>query len=261
MHEDRFYTGVSDMYDEIFPFSQDQLEFVLEHMQHPESARILEVGCGTGSLTSALTASCGTVAGVDLNEAMIRKAQEKQRGNGRKADYRKLDMRELSRNFPHRYFDAVVSFGNTLVHLSDQDEILNVLKEMKLLLKPAGALMLQIINYDRILDQGISELPTIENENIRFERRYVFLDADDREIEPLVSRSPDEVNRIRFRSRLTVKASGFTSDQEVRLYPLRKRDFAEMLLSAGFADLKWYGGFNCSPLHDESLPLIVSARA
>jgi len=240
-----FYTAVSQLYDHIFPFSPAQLQFVLEHIQHPETARVLEVGCGTGSLTAALTESCGKVTGIDLSEAMIRKAEEKQIGSSRKAEYVMLNMKELRQTFPGQFFDAVLSFGNTLVHLADPDEILNVLKQIKQLLEPGGTLMLQIINYDRILDHGITKLPTIENEKIRFERRYALTSS----------------HHIRFSSRLTEKSSGRTGDQEVLLYPLRKTDLADMLPAAGFVDAAWYGGFDFSPLKEDSVPLIVSAKA
>ncbi len=69
--------------------------------------RILDVGCGTGNLTSEIAALCGHVTGVDASPQMIEQA----RLNYPQIDFRLADVRELP--FEGEY-DAV--FSNAVLH-------------------------------------------------------------------------------------------------------------------------------------------------
>ena len=85
---------------------------------------------------------------------------------------REMDMLRLKFNFPEKYFDAVICFGNTLVHLDSITQIRDFLQQCAHLLKNDGILFLQILNYHYILSQKVDELPLIDNDQIRFERYY-----------------------------------------------------------------------------------------
>jgi hypothetical protein len=65
--------------------------------------------------------------------------------------------------------------GNVLPHLEGPKAILEALKRVAAGLRPQGKRLLQIINYDRILDQRIPGLPTITAEGgYEFRREYLF---------------------------------------------------------------------------------------
>ena len=61
-----------------------------------------------------------------------------------------LDIDKLNKKF-----DLIFCIGNSMVHLNDNEEILRFLRNCKKSLKVGGYLLLQIVNYDRILVKNI----------------------------------------------------------------------------------------------------------
>ncbi len=239
-----FYQSIAPYYDYIFPPSEAQLAFVKKETGELENQRILEAGCGTGNLARMLVRQGAQVEGVDLDDEMIRKAQEQSAGM-ENLNFRQLDILNIDETWPASAFNSIVSFGNTLVHLPGLPEIASFFEKVRYLLKPEGQFLVQIINYDRILDQQIERLPTIENEHIRFERYYDFV---------------EDGTRIDFRTLLTVKETGDTLHNVVRLFPVRRAQLIRALQNAGFSDIRFRGNFQGDPLTDDSVPLIFAAR-
>jgi len=62
-------------YDEKHPFISEYGKDLLSFLPTKSEQKILDIGCGTGTLTSQL-ASFGEVLGIDGSEEMIRQAQE-----------------------------------------------------------------------------------------------------------------------------------------------------------------------------------------
>ncbi|MGM0375457.1 MAG: methyltransferase domain-containing protein [Bacteroidota bacterium] len=240
-----FYQSIAPYYDYIFPPSEAQLAFVKDETGGLENKRILEAGCGTGNLARMLASRGAYVEGIDLDDEMVRKAREKSAGM-HNVQFRQLDILHIDDVWPASYFNTIVSLGNTLVHLSGVPEITSFFEKVHQLLKPGGQLLVQVIHYDRILEQEIEGLPTIENEQIRFERHYDFVES---------------AASIDFRTVLTVKATGEEFHNVVRLFPVRREQLVRALKNAGFSDVHFQGNFKGDPLSGNSVPLIFSARS
>lgn len=238
-----FYQSIADYYDFIFPPSVKQREFIEHELGGIDGKTILEAGCGTGNLAYLLAEKGASVTGIDLDREMVLKAEEKKSSNS-SVVFENLNILRMNQRFSGRLFDGVVSFGNTIVHLKDVGEVKQFLQNSLDALKPGGKLMVQIINYDRILNEGINFLPTIENERITFERFYDFDESDD---------------RIVFKTALTVKESGLVINNQVKLLPLRKGEMESLMKEVGFKDLQFQGSFDRDPLAEKSVPLILSA--
>ena len=182
--EMEFYSSITDYYDFIFPFKQVQLDFVRVSLESSGAGRpaygnpaVLDIGCATGSLAIGLAREGFSVTAADFDESMIAAARIRA---ARELDpssdirFRQLDMREIGTVFRDCGFDALICFGNTLVHLTETDEISDFLRQTAAVLGPRGIFMMQIINYDRILDRNIDGLASIENDQVRFERCYEY---------------------------------------------------------------------------------------
>ena len=234
-----FYEALSRYYDEIFPVVPEDMAFVNQALASAE--QVLDIGCGTGNKTALLAASGRTVLGIDADAGMIGRAAAQNTAPG--LTYEVLDMRLLDGRFPAGVFDGVVCLGNTLVHLPGLEAITGLLQTTARLLSRDGVLVLQILNYDRILDKPVRTLPTLESERARFERRY----------------EPDGP-LLRFRTRLHSKESGECFDNDVPLYPLRRAELDAALGACGFGGAAWYGGFNGEPYDGNSLPALVVCR-
>lgn len=112
-------------------------EAYLDAMDLPQTARVLEVGCGTGVVSRAIASRdgfAGTVMGVDQSQDFIAVAQTlaANEGVGDRVQFAVGDAHKL--DLPSARFDAAVA--HTLVsHVRDP---LAVLKEMARVVRPDG---------------------------------------------------------------------------------------------------------------------------
>jgi glycine/sarcosine N-methyltransferase len=240
-----FYESISPYYDDIFPLNPAQVNFILESLDSG-NIKLLDVGCGTGSLSIALSHHFLEVYGIDPDDEMLKLAEGKAGSKHPNLSLHPYGMLDLERMYEAGWFDAVLCFGNTLVHLASEEEVLKFLKQARTVLKPGGKLLMQIINYDRIFRESIRGLPTIENEQIRFVRNYHY---------------PANEAIIDFETILTVKSSGQEIRNSIKLFPISRKVLEEMLVRAGFTDIEFFGNFKRDALQEESIPLVLEARS
>ncbi len=239
-----FYASISDYYDLIFPEDPATVRFLAQRA--PEGGRVLDVACGTGTHALALARAGRTVTGVDLDRAMIEHARRK--SGSLPVRFLVGDMQRLRKEVEGP-FELVYCVGNSIVHLSDDGAIRRALEEFCLLLLPGGTVVVQILNYDRILARGLTELPTIEPREggLRFIRRYSFRPGEE---------------AVSFHTELLVNGAGGQRRivNEVPLRILKAEALQELARQAGFRELRLYGSFTGGPLTPESFPLILEGR-
>lgn len=242
-----FYQSISSYYDTIFPLNSAQIEFIRKSVaSSDQSLRLLDAGCATGSLAIELAQHGDEVWAFDFDEEMILLAKQKKKQSGLSnfPVITQLDMRRMGKHYLPHHFDAVFCFGNTLVHLLNDADILSFLRGAFNILRNEGKLLIQILNYDFILSENIKRLPLIDNNFIRFDRNYSY---------------PFESGLIDFNTRLTIKQSGAQIENTVPLNPLRKNHLEQLLSDVGFGNISFYGGFDAGALQPTSLPLIAVA--
>lgn len=103
---------------------------------HDEIAgrRVLEIGCGAGTITRELLAAGGTVVGVDVSAAMVEYCRSAFPG----ATFLVGDMRDLSAHERGSY-DVVVA-GANVIDIAGRDERPHVLEELRRVLAAEGLL-------------------------------------------------------------------------------------------------------------------------
>lgn len=239
-----FYTSLAPHYQHIFPFNPAQIEFLKQVLPY-NGARVLDVGCATGELSFALTHFGFPTWAFDFDDQMIQIAQKTKQEDSMFPVFEHLDMRLIDERFPESYFDTIICFGNTLVHLLNDNDIRKFIQTAFKILSPEGKLTVQILNYNYILDNGIKSLPLIDNEHISFERNYEY---------------GDESGLIDFNTKLTVKSTGQCIEHSVKLNPIRQNKLQELLEEAGFNSIEFFGSFRAEPLTPTCLPLIVTCR-
>lgn len=238
-----FYEEIAEYYDHIFPFNRTQIQFVKGSLKEPyQNKRILDIGCGTGDLAITLSEAGFTVTGMDSDPVMLQKAVDKMTDSS--VTFTRMDMRGIGDYCNPSTFDAVLCFGNTLVHLASIQEIERLCKDVKHILKQNGKFLLQILNYNHILDHNIRSLPLIDNQFITFERTYDYNTGK---------------NLITFKTTLTVKETSKKITNKVYLFPIRKDELYLSLRNSGFSDISFYCDFDRSMLKADSLPLVVEA--
>ena len=236
-----FYTSIAKYYQHIFPFNPSQVDF-LRYVLPYNGAKVLDVGCAIGDLSFALTHFGFPTWAFDFDPQMIEIAQNAKQEDSMFPVFEQLDMRLIDERYPESYFNTVICFGNTLVHLLTDDDILRFLQATFKVLAPERKLTIQILNYQYIIDQKIQSLPLIDNEHIRFERNYRFTESS---------------GLIDFDTKLTVKSTNMEIANSVKLYAFRQNKLQELLVEAGFQSIEFFGNFGRQPLTETSLPLVV----
>lgn len=237
-----FYTSIAPHYPNIFPFNPAQIEF-LKHVLPYNGARVLDVGCATGDLAFALTHFGFPTWAFDFDEQMVQIAKKTKSEEAMFPVFEQLDMRQTGERFPEAYFDTIICFGNTLVHLLGDDDIRQFFLSAFKVLSPEGKLTIQILNYQHIIENQVKSLPLIDNEHIRFERNYEF---------------GNEPDLIDFNTKLTVKSTGQELINSTKLNAIRQDKLQKLLEEAGFSAIEFFGSFNREPLTATSLSLVLS---
>ncbi len=222
-----FYQQISKYYDLIFPAGDEQVKFLKEVAGNPPKA-VLDVACGTGEYSVGLAEQGYQVTAVDRDAKMLEGLKEKVKAKGCALDYLEADMSDMDKKLSSK-FNLVFCIGNSLVHLENMQQIKEFLKKARNMLENDGSLVLQIINFDRIILREIKSLPTIENKTagLSFERIYDYQKQN---------------NAILFKTKLNVEGRSF--ENQVSLYPLRQDELTEALYEAGFKKMKLFGDFN-----------------
>lgn len=240
--QNQFYTSISKYYSEIFPYNPMQLQFVKNGVGDLNKKQILDIGCATGELAFRIAENCADVIGIDLNEDLLRQAKRDKIHSRLK--FQTGNMIELENDFQPHQFDAVLCFGNTLVHLPTTDLIGKMLKGVFSVLKPGGKFLMQILNYDYILEDQVTELPLIETDNIKFVRKY-----------KIEKNSP----LIRFQTDLHIKKEDKIISNETSLLVLKSAELTHLLKSAGFKEIELFSNFKKDSFGGKHLPLVISA--
>ncbi len=224
-----FYDALAPDYDTMTGF---QKRFVQEKpffrlLTQKYKIRVaLDAGCGTG-FHSLMLAQLGVqMTGVDVSAAMIREARRHAKELSLPVHFIEARNAELRKEFDSR-FDMVLSLGNTTAHLLSDDDLLATLDSFHAILKPKGLLLLQNLNYDRILAQKERIQSIKEIGGTTFVRFYDYAD-----------------NLISFNI-LTIGHEGGIVQQSMRttqLRPLPSSHIVALLRQSNFDNIRLFGG-------------------
>ena len=139
-HESKLYSEFAPLYDKIFgKIFYSRLESVIEELDIPPGAKVLEVGAGTGTSFPAYPRHC-QVTGIDLAPDMLARAQRKIRENGW-THLTVIEMNALDLDFPDSSFDYVMAFHVVTV----VPDPVRMIAEAKRVCKPGGKIV--IVNH------------------------------------------------------------------------------------------------------------------
>lgn len=117
--------------------AQYVVPFLQEKGIDPKNLFALDIGCGPGRLTRALSTIFGRVVGVDISKEMIRQA----RISNRSLDFIEAEANALP--FLGTYFHFVFSFI-TFQHFQSKTYSIEAFKEVYRVLKPGGYALIQV---------------------------------------------------------------------------------------------------------------------
>jgi len=238
----------ADTYDLLSP-PEARLPREREFLLHWAGAgvRVLELACGPGAHAHAL-AGAGVpgrrVLATDLSPAMVQKAAQTYKVHG--LEYRMADMLAP----PEGPFDRVFILGNSLNLLPDEARVGEALAALRRVMAPGASLLLQGLNPAA----AGALLP-----------KQVVKTARREGVEILVVKS-----LVPHQGRRALTLSSFQVDGGKRwesasetaiLLDLGAARLGDLLGSAGFERLEWYGGMDRSPfVEPQSVDWVVVAQ-
>ena len=174
-----FYNQAASYYDIMTRFSKRQNRergWIRQWRDKYHFNSALDAGCGTGSTALALSAEGIRTIGIDISNKMIEKARENAHRLGLK------DFKFITSSFENagdeidETFNAIFCLGNSLVHVMPGTALEKTISSFDKLLNPGGVLIIQLLNYEKIL-KGKERIIDIHregnNELIRF---YDFIE-------------------------------------------------------------------------------------
>lgn len=233
-----FYRALSEYYDEIFPLKEPQKQFLHDYLSHEALQSVLDIGCGTGTFALEISQRGVSVLGVDLSDEMVEISKKKAQARGSNASFARADMRNLSEIKGE--FEGILCLGNTLAHVSGETELNQVLTQFR---EKGTHLLLQTVNYDRILANHVKELPIIKTAHLTFYRYYKY--RDDGKV--------DFSMKIEFPETKQV-VSGVNI-----LFPVTSSILKKTMLDTGWEISELWGSYDKAPWTENSPATIVDA--
>ena len=133
------YTSFASVYDifmDNIPYEEwaEYLSRLLAEYEVTDGI-VLDLGCGTGTLTELMAARGFDMIGVDYSEEMLEIAMEKRAESGRDILYLLQDMREFELYGTVR---AVISICDSLNYITEEEELEEVFRLVNNYLDPEG---------------------------------------------------------------------------------------------------------------------------
>ena len=155
------YTSFAEVYDTFMdnvPYEEwaDYLEERLKEYGVKDGL-VLELGCGTGSMTELLAEKGYDMIGVDNSEDMLEIAMEKRIESGHDILYLLQNMQEFEL---YGTVAAVVSVCDSLNYITEQEELTEVFRLVNNYLDPDGLFIFDVnmeVKFRKIADSTIAE--------------------------------------------------------------------------------------------------------
>lgn len=222
-----FYADISEAYDDLFPVSPAQRS-LLESLRGEGVRSVVDCGCGTGAQLLPFASGGIACLGFDPDPSLVAIARRKLAPypNARVEEGAFADLPRLAGS-PS---DLLLCLGNSLVHVPPE-EAGRFLSDAAAALSPSGRILLQILNYERIFRDGVTELPLVRSADgsAELRRRYAWEDR----------------RKVSFHTtlRLSTAEGPMIARNEIAHYPLFPEQLWEIAAGAGFGDIRFFGDF------------------
>jgi len=234
------YYGFAQVYDEVSneSFFTQLLALVLRYSRRypPSGKRLLDLACGTGTVTVELARRGWQPIGIDLSEAMLSRARAKADEAGVHVDFRVGDMRDFT--LEHQA-DLVVCAGDSINHLRDEDDVRRTLESVARCLATGGIFIFDVNTPQALRHRWTEEEVSGSRGGISFVWKPSF--------------DEDSATRI-FDAEFIVHDGDRTHvfEQQIRERAFELDTLQDMLLAAGMISLEKLDFWTADTVTDES---------
>jgi len=242
---EKFYNALAPDYDVMTDFNNrfEREEAVFKNIINRYSIQTaLDAGAGTG-FHSLLLAELGVrVTAVDISGEMLERLQHNAKRLRLSVDTVTTSFENISDSISIT-FDSIFCLGNSIVHVLSDTALEKSFSNFHSLLKPGGVLIIQILNYDRIIKERRRVQNIKKKRDITFIRFYDYY--NDRLFFNIL-KLIDKDNRIDH----TINT--------VELRPIKNDDLTDFLRRAGFTSIDKYGSLQFEPFDEKESSNLVT---
>jgi len=169
-----FYDSFAEDYNSMIPLEK-QVESKTDFFKRiidDDTKSAADLGAGSGADSIALAKLDLNVTAFEPSSEMVTQAKQNFTNQNVKVDIHKKRIMEIDNSF-HNSFDLVVSLGNTFANINKEDIEGSVVKVLDLL-KENGKVIIQILNYDKVLKERKRIVNITESDKKQFIRFYDF---------------------------------------------------------------------------------------
>lgn len=147
--------GVYDALMEDAPYQEWQ-DFTMELLQQSGKSveHIVDLGCGTGRITTSLAQMGYNMTGVDFSEDMLSHAQQLAVEKDVRVQWIHQDLRELT---GFHDFDVVISYCDVLNYITSEEELLTVFTHVQDMLSDEGLFIFDVHSLYHIQNNLVGE--------------------------------------------------------------------------------------------------------
>jgi 2-polyprenyl-3-methyl-5-hydroxy-6-metoxy-1,4-benzoquinol methylase len=194
----------------------------------------MDIGCGTGADSIALTMNGLKMAGYDTSLKMIQKAKLNSAKRNLKIKFSNSPVQNLG-NLHNLKYDFVVSLGNAIANIN-QATLKKIFKRVNKLLKPGGSFLIQILNYESIRKADKRIVNITRGKDSIFVRFYDF------------GENRLNFNVLRINDKTLQEYKLITTE----LYEYIKGDLKKLLAKNGINKIKFYSDLNKSAFNSKT---------
>lgn len=239
------FAKVYDMYMDNVPYDE-WTNYIVSLLQayDIEDGLILELGCGTGSITELLAEKGYDMIGIDNSEEMLNVALEKREQSGHDILYLNQDMRAFEL---YGTVQAVVSICDSINYILEKEELLETFRLVNNYLDIGGLFIFDINTIYKY--QSIGDSVIAEN---RDEGSFIWENSfyEDENI--------NEYDLTLYIRDENGKYDRFTENHLQKAYTLD--EITELIRKSGLEFIAAYDAFTREPVNEHSERIYVIAR-
>ena len=244
MYED--FALVYDRFMDETPY-EEWCQFVVGRLKQDQitDGILLDLGCGTGSMTELLAKQGYDMIGVDLSDSMLDIAIEKRAQSGHNILYLQQDMREFELYGTVR---AVISACDSVNYITDDEDLTEVFRLVNNYLDPEGIFLFDMNTVHKYRDL-LGDTTIAEN---RDEGSFIWDNSYDEE---------EGLNYYELAVFLPREDGLYEKSEEVhcqKAYP--QEEIETLIKEAGMELLAVYDAYTLNPATEDSERLFFVAR-
>ncbi|MCZ2269985.1 MAG: class I SAM-dependent methyltransferase [Ignavibacteriales bacterium] len=225
-----FYNTASGYYDKMIDFESalNKRKNLLSDFVKSGISSVADIGCGTGvdSISLAQTGLC--VTAFDPSIEMINSAKENCKKTNAQIQFFNYSAANIPKSFFNK-FDLIVSLGNTIANINP-DQLEKSFDRIFRMLKTDGRILIQVLNYEKILKEKERIVNITQKDNEYFIRFYDYGNND------------LTFNILKFNADKTFDKELIST----KIFPYKSKELKQLLKKTGFNKTQLFGGLDKS---------------